>query len=64
MRLARESIAQEDADVANSNGDLDVLLSDGDDDKTYAAMGVAKTIWTVCLFNNLFVVDILEPTSI
>ncbi|KAF9257153.1 ARM repeat-containing protein [Marasmius fiardii PR-910] len=48
MRLAKESMAQEEADVANSNGDFEALLGvEGDDDKTYAAMGVAKTIWTI-----------------
>ncbi|KAJ8079910.1 Nonsense-mediated mRNA decay protein 5 [Marasmius tenuissimus] len=47
MRLAKESIAQEEVEVANSGGDFEALLAEGDDDKTYAAMGVAKTIWTI-----------------
>jgi hypothetical protein len=38
----------EDADLQRS--DLDPLLSESDDDKTYAAMGVAKTIGTVRFF--------------
>jgi hypothetical protein len=45
--LARESIAQDEADP---NADMESLLSDADDDKTYAAMGIAKTIGTVCGF--------------
>lgn len=44
MRLAKESMTQEEA--ANST-DYDVV--DGDDDKTYAAMNIAKTIGTVNL---------------
>ena len=45
MRLARESAIQ---DHLEENADLDTLLNDVDDDKTFAAMGVAKTISTVC----------------
>ncbi|THH18363.1 hypothetical protein EW146_g2600 [Bondarzewia mesenterica] len=46
LRLARESLAQEEN--APKGGDLDSLIqADGDDDKTYAAMGVAKTISTI-----------------
>ncbi len=44
MRLAKESIAQEEA--ANAT---DYEVGDGDDDKTYAAMNIAKTIGTVCV---------------
>lgn len=44
MRLARESAIHEHLE---DNADLDALLSDVDDDKTFAAMGVAKTISTV-----------------
>ena len=45
LRLARESLAQDEN--APKGADLDSLMeSDGDDDKTYAAMGVAKTIST------------------
>ncbi|KAF8625982.1 hypothetical protein AX17_006706 [Amanita inopinata Kibby_2008] len=43
MRLAKECMAQEEA--ANST-DYDAIV-EGDDDKTYAAMNVAKTIGTV-----------------
>ncbi|KAF8624410.1 hypothetical protein AX15_005891 [Amanita polypyramis BW_CC] len=42
MRLARESIAQEAANTT----DYDISV-DGDDDKTYVAMNIAKTIGTV-----------------
>jgi len=44
MRLARESAIH---DHLEENADLDTLLSDIDDDKTFAAMGVAKTISTI-----------------
>jgi len=44
MRLARESAVH---DHLEDNADLEALLSDVDDDKTFAAMGVAKTISTV-----------------
>ncbi|KAF5381241.1 hypothetical protein D9757_007902 [Collybiopsis confluens] len=51
LRLARESTAMETALDSGSNstgsGDLESIMADGDDDKTYAAMGVAKTIYTV-----------------
>ncbi|KAK2463383.1 hypothetical protein APHAL10511_004609 [Amanita phalloides] len=43
MRLAKESKAQEDAALSVD----DDAVGDGDDDKTYAAMNVAKTIGTV-----------------
>ena len=46
MRLMRENLAQE----ANAPEELDALESNaGDDDKTFAAMGVAKTIATVSI---------------
>ncbi|ETW81490.1 hypothetical protein HETIRDRAFT_125032 [Heterobasidion irregulare TC 32-1] len=46
LRLARESLVQDEN--APKGADLDSLMeSDGDDDKTYAAMGVAKTISTI-----------------
>ncbi|KAF9046357.1 armadillo-type protein [Panaeolus papilionaceus] len=44
MRLARESAIHEHLE---ENADLDALLTDGDDDKVFAAMGVAKTISTI-----------------
>ncbi|KAF8956524.1 armadillo-type protein [Flammula alnicola] len=44
MRLARESAIH---DHIEENADLDTLLADVDDDKTFAAMGVAKTISTI-----------------
>lgn len=47
MRLARESAIH---DHIEENADLDSLLADVDDDKTFAAMGVAKTISTVSYF--------------
>lgn len=48
MRLVRENMAQESAAAAD---DYDALESvSGDDDKTFAAMGVAKTISTVRIY--------------
>jgi hypothetical protein len=45
-RLLREAIAIEEN--APKGDDLEALMdADGDDDKTYAAMGVAKTLSTV-----------------
>ncbi|KAK0487807.1 armadillo-type protein [Armillaria novae-zelandiae] len=44
LRLARETIAQ---DSEADGMDLEALISTGEDDKTYYAMGIAKTIWTV-----------------
>ncbi|KAF9065181.1 armadillo-type protein [Rhodocollybia butyracea] len=45
LRLARESNNQDSLD--SSSNDLESIMADADDDKTYAAMGVAKTIWTI-----------------
>lgn len=45
MRLARESVAQEETD--SQNVDLETAMAEVDDDKTFAAMGIAKTIGTV-----------------
>ncbi|GLB38717.1 putative ARM repeat-containing protein [Lyophyllum shimeji] len=45
LRLAKESLAQEETD--SQNVDLDNLMSSVDEDKTFAAMGVAKTISTI-----------------
>ncbi|EIN12803.1 ARM repeat-containing protein [Punctularia strigosozonata HHB-11173 SS5] len=46
LRLVREAMASDEA--GGQNVDLDnIMESDTDDDKTYAAMGVAKTIGTV-----------------
>ncbi|EGN93981.1 hypothetical protein SERLA73DRAFT_115471 [Serpula lacrymans var. lacrymans S7.3] len=45
LRLARESISQEEIDPQTL--DSDSLLSDADDGKIYGAMGVAKTIGTI-----------------
>ncbi|CAA7262814.1 unnamed protein product [Cyclocybe aegerita] len=44
MRLARESAIH---DHMEENADLETLLQDTDDDKTFAAMGVSKTISTI-----------------
>ena len=41
----REAIASEES--APKGDDLEALMDDGEDDKTYAAMGVAKTLSTV-----------------
>ncbi|KAJ7696679.1 armadillo-type protein [Mycena rosella] len=45
LRLIKESLVAEDTDVGEAS--LDAMLAGGDDDKTYAAMGVAKTIGTI-----------------
>jgi hypothetical protein len=44
LHLIKESLA---AEATDPDASLDTLLTTGDDDKTYAAMGVAKTIGTV-----------------
>ncbi|KIM53457.1 hypothetical protein SCLCIDRAFT_1222776 [Scleroderma citrinum Foug A] len=46
LRLAREGIAQQSESIPD-NIDVESLISDGEDDKVYGAMGVAKTIGTV-----------------
>ena len=49
-RLLREAIASEES--APAGDDLEALMdADGEDDKTYAAMGVAKTLSTVGFFS-------------
>jgi importin-7 len=46
MRLVREAIANEEN--APKGDDLEAFMdAEGEDDKTYAAMGVAKTLSTV-----------------
>ncbi|KAH9949788.1 armadillo-type protein [Amylocystis lapponica] len=45
LRLARESIAMDDTD--GTEVDIDALMEDTGEDKTFAAMSVAKTISTV-----------------
>src|SRR5882762_122444 len=47
MRLAREGLAQEESGALGNDLESHVS-SDDDDDRSYAAMGVAKTIGTVC----------------
>jgi hypothetical protein len=47
MRLARETVNQEESLNAVDNIDIEESLADIDDDKTFAAMGIAKTISTV-----------------
>ncbi|KXN84333.1 hypothetical protein AN958_12748 [Leucoagaricus sp. SymC.cos] len=47
MRLARETVNQEEALNAADNVDIEESLAEIDDDKTFAAMGIAKTISTV-----------------
>lgn len=49
MRLLREIITQNDIDAEAEMDNLD--LSTTDDDKTFAAMGVAKTIGTVSVWS-------------
>ncbi|KAG1858851.1 armadillo-type protein [Suillus subluteus] len=46
LRLAREGLAQQ-KEAAPDSIDVESLVTDGDDDKVYGAMGVAKTIGTV-----------------
>ncbi|KIJ64587.1 hypothetical protein HYDPIDRAFT_154272 [Hydnomerulius pinastri MD-312] len=46
MRLAREGLALANETISD-NIEVESLLSDGDDDKIYGAMGVAKTIGTI-----------------
>ncbi|KAF9465308.1 armadillo-type protein [Collybia nuda] len=45
LRLARETVTQEETD--SQNVDLETAMSEVDDDKTFAAMGIAKTIGTI-----------------
>jgi hypothetical protein len=49
MRLARESVQAEQHMEAGaaSIDELTDLLADANDEKTFAAMGIAKTIFTV-----------------
>ncbi|KAK7462279.1 Nonsense-mediated mRNA decay protein 5 [Stygiomarasmius scandens] len=50
LRLAKESTldpVSSSADPSTTEDLESLMLADTDDDKTYAAMGVAKTIWTV-----------------
>jgi hypothetical protein len=46
MRLVREALANEEG-AASRALDVDAIADMEDEDKTYAAMGVAKTISTV-----------------
>lgn len=55
MRLAKEALAQEENIPKGT--DLESAMEDTDEDKTYAAMGMAKTIGTVSsefLLSSLF----------
>ncbi|KAJ7274060.1 armadillo-type protein [Mycena rebaudengoi] len=45
LRLIKESLTSDDTDYGEAS--LDTLLAAGDEDKTYAAMGVAKTIGSI-----------------
>ncbi|KAF5348588.1 hypothetical protein D9756_009610 [Leucocoprinus leucothites] len=47
LRLARETVNQEETLNAADNVDIEESLPDLDDDKTFTAMGIAKTISTV-----------------
>lgn len=47
LRLAGETLNQEE--LLNDNIDIEESLTEMDDDKTFAAMGVAKTISTVSI---------------
>ena len=46
MRITRENLAHESQAAADADVDMAESV-DGDDDKTFAAMSVAKTISTV-----------------
>lgn len=48
----RENLAQESSIQAESDFDKSVDSTSGDDDKTFAAMGVAKTLSTVGIAQN------------
>lgn len=51
MRLAQEIVVQENA--LNNDGVMDVGdLNNVDDDKSFAAMNIARTITTVSLFDR------------
>jgi hypothetical protein len=54
MRLAKESMSPDEPEGLTV--DVESALAEGDDDKTYAAMGVAKTIGTVRPFCLIMVV--------
>lgn len=59
MRLARESVIH---DQIEETVDLDSLIVDTDEDKSFAAMSVAKTIGTVrCLL--IFDEYLLRPVG-
>lgn len=45
VRLAKESLAQTEKDIAVD--DIDAILNSEEDDKTFVAMGMAKTIGTI-----------------
>jgi importin-7 len=46
MRLAREAASQDEAEGHNANLEI-IMENNTEEDKIYAAMGVAKTIGTV-----------------
>jgi hypothetical protein len=45
--LVREALSAEEGMLGRTTLDVDTIADMEDDDKTYAAMGVAKTIATV-----------------
>lgn len=61
MRLAKEALAQEEN--APKGTDLESAMEDTDEDKTYAAMGMAKTIGTVSsgFSSSFFVLEYAAP---
>lgn len=47
MRLARETVAQDEVDGGDADLEVVMAQSDDNDDKIYSAMGCAKTIGAV-----------------
>jgi len=52
MRLAREAASQDEAEGHNANLES-IMENNTEDDKIYAAMGVAKTIGTVSALTSV-----------
>jgi hypothetical protein len=52
MRLAREAASQDEADGHNANLEA-IMENNTEDDKIYAAMGVAKTVGTVSALTSM-----------
>ena len=58
LRLAKESIVHEPVE---ETADLEALIAEVDDDKSFAAMSVSKTISTVCCsFFLMYALPVLD----